>query len=51
MPPVYLNYIVIHELTHLWYGDHGPRFQQKMDEFFPAWRERRQEMKQLVSLL
>ncbi|MDY2870883.1 MAG: SprT family zinc-dependent metalloprotease [Succiniclasticum sp.] len=51
LPPVYLNYVVLHELTHLWYADHGPRFQQKMDAVFPAWRERRREMKRLVSLL
>ena len=51
LPPEYLSYIVIHELTHLWEGNHGERFKARMDESYPAWRQRREELKRLAYML
>jgi len=37
-----LEYIVVHELTHLLEPTHGPRFVQLMDHFLPHWQLRRE---------
>lgn len=39
-----VEYVVVHELTHLQAHDHGPGFQALMDERLPAWRELRREL-------
>lgn len=36
--PDCLDYVMIHELTHLYERGHGPRFKAYMDEFYPNWR-------------
>ena len=36
-----LEYIIIHELTHLWERYHNAHFKSLMDEFCPDWRERK----------
>lgn len=38
-PPICLKYVLIHELTHLYEANHGPRFKNYMDNFCPKWRE------------
>lgn len=40
-PKVCLEYIVVHEMSHLLEATHGPRFVALMDRFLPAWRETR----------
>jgi predicted metal-dependent hydrolase len=40
-PKACLEYIVVHEMTHLLEHTHGPRFLALMDRFMPAWRETR----------
>lgn len=37
--PICLEYVIIHELTHLYEANHGPRFKNYMDNFCPNWRE------------
>jgi predicted metal-dependent hydrolase len=39
--PRFLEYIVVHEMTHFHERSHGERFVQLMDEFMPDWRARR----------
>lgn len=39
-----LEYIVVHEMTHLIERNHGERFQSLMDQFMPDWRTRRDEL-------
>ena len=51
LPPEYLSYIVIHELTHLWEKGHGEQFRARMDQFYPRWRERQQEIRKLAYML
>lgn len=33
-----VEYVVVHELTHLDVHDHGPRFKALMDDRLPGWR-------------
>lgn len=42
--PRCLEYIVIHELTHLHERSHNQRFVALMDEYLPDWRARRDEL-------
>lgn len=39
--PELLEYILVHEMTHLIERGHGERFTQLMDDFLPDWRARR----------
>nr|WP_241426794.1 SprT family zinc-dependent metalloprotease [Dysosmobacter acutus] len=45
-PAACLDYVVVHELTHLLIGGHGPRFRQAMDRFYPSWQEVRRLLNQ-----
>lgn len=42
--PRCLEYIVVHELTHLLERGHGERFVALMDQLMPDWRSRRDEL-------
>lgn len=42
--PRCLEYIVVHELTHLHERSHNRRFTDLMDQFLPDWRARRDEL-------
>ena len=48
-PAPCLEYIVVHELTHLLERGHGARFKALMDEFLPDWRERRKLLNAAVN--
>lgn len=39
-----LEYVIVHELTHLIEPSHGPRFKAEMDKFLPNWRTTRKEL-------
>jgi predicted metal-dependent hydrolase len=43
-PPRCLEYIVVHEMTHLLESGHDDRFVELMDRFLPDWRSRRDEL-------
>jgi predicted metal-dependent hydrolase len=42
--PQCIEYIVVHELTHLLERHHNDRFIKLMDEFLPQWRSYREEL-------
>lgn len=44
MPPRFLEYVLVHELTHLWAKGHGREFQRRMDLYLPDWRAIRKEL-------
>ena len=44
LPPELVEYVVVHELTHLQAHDHGPVFRALMDERLPDWRTRRRRL-------
>lgn len=39
-----LEYIVVHEMTHMLERNHGARFTKLMDKFLPEWRARRDHL-------
>ncbi len=39
-----VEYVVVHEFTHLAAHDHGPGFQRLMDARIPSWRELRRRL-------
>jgi predicted metal-dependent hydrolase len=45
--PEFLNYVVLHEMTHLLEPNHGERFQSLMDRHLPNWRHIRDELNRL----
>lgn len=46
-PPECLEYIVVHEMTHLLEPTHNSRFIALMDQFMPKWRFYKEELNRL----
>jgi predicted metal-dependent hydrolase len=46
-PRVCLEYIAVHEMTHLLEPTHNSRFVALMDQFLPNWKERQQTLNRL----
>lgn len=46
-PPECLEYIVVHEMTHLLEPTHNSRFILHMDQFIPKWRLYKEELNRL----
>lgn len=42
-----LDYVIVHELAHLFVPNHGPGFKLFMDEHLPGWRETRKFLNSL----
>lgn len=42
----YLDYVIIHELSHLIHGDHSNRFWKLVEENMPDYKKYREEMKE-----
>jgi hypothetical protein len=45
-PPSCLEYVVVHEMTHLFERHHNERFRSLLDQFLPNWRRYRDELNQ-----
>lgn len=41
----YLDYVIVHELSHLIHGDHSPSFWRLVEENMPDYKKYREEMK------
>lgn len=39
-----LEYVIVHELAHLYERGHGPRFYAIMDRYMPDWKAKRREL-------
>ena len=46
-----VEYVVVHELTHLKAHGHGPKFKSLMDARLPDWRERRKSLNRAVTAI
>lgn len=44
MDSKFLEYVLVHEMTHLWESGHGEAFQRHMDAYLPNWRQLRREL-------
>ena len=44
VPRELVEYVVVHELTHLQAANHGPRFYAPMDERLPGWKLLRRKL-------
>ena len=44
VPRELVEYVVVHELTHLQAANHGPRFYALMDERLPVWKFLRRKL-------
>ena len=42
--PELLEYVIVHELAHLYEANHSPRFYAVMDKYLPEWKEKRREL-------
>lgn len=42
--PKYLDYVILHELTHLKYSNHGQDFKNFMSAYMPDWKTYRKEL-------
>lgn len=51
LPEWCIEHVVVHELTHLIVPNHSPRFYALMDQYYPRWREARQEAKRISGML
>ncbi|MDZ7692272.1 MAG: SprT family zinc-dependent metalloprotease [Balneolaceae bacterium] len=47
-PPECLEYVVVHEMVHLQERLHTDRFKALLDKYMPSWRERREQLNELV---
>ena len=45
-----LEYVLVHEMTHLWENGHGEDFQRRMSAYLPQWRQLRRELNRHVVL-
>ncbi|MBT1169793.1 SprT family zinc-dependent metalloprotease [Bifidobacterium sp. SO4] len=50
MEPRFLEYVLVHEMTHLWERGHGAGFQRRMSAYLPNWRQLRLELNRRVVL-
>lgn len=46
----FLEYVLVHEMTHLWENGHGEGFQRRMSAYLPQWRQLRRELNRHVVL-
>ena len=48
LPSQFLEYVLVHEMTHLWVHGHGSEFQRRMSAYLPNWRVLRRELNRQV---
>lgn len=45
---IYIEYVILHELCHLKYHNHGREFYELLSEVFPDWKPVRKELKKYI---
>lgn len=48
LPEQYLEYVLVHELTHLWERGHGAGFQRRMTQYLPQWKNLRSQLNTII---
>lgn len=44
-PPDLIDYVIVHELSHIPHKNHGPRFWQCVANFMPDWQQKRRALR------
>jgi predicted metal-dependent hydrolase len=44
-----IDYVIIHELCHLRFPHHGPRFWDLLERVMPDWRKRKTKLERLTA--
>ncbi len=47
-PSYCIDYVITHELCHLRYRDHGPKFQRLLSRMMPDWRYRKERLERVA---
>ncbi|MBV7363216.1 M48 family metallopeptidase [Actinomycetaceae bacterium TAE3-ERU4] len=42
-----LEYVIVHELAHLYHRGHGPQFWEMVEDVLPDWKERRRALRKI----
>jgi predicted metal-dependent hydrolase len=50
-PPAVIDYVIVHELTHLVEMNHSRRFWERLGSILPDYRQRRRWLKENEHLL
>jgi predicted metal-dependent hydrolase len=50
-PRTCIDYVLVHELTHLKHHDHGPAFWKLIERHVPNWRRAKQQLDRLVEVV
>jgi predicted metal-dependent hydrolase len=50
LSPYFLEYIVVHEMSHLLEKGHGPKFKSIMDKYYPNWKNVKDELNGMIFL-
>ncbi|MBQ1948134.1 MAG: M48 family metallopeptidase [Clostridia bacterium] len=45
LPPHLIDYVVVHELSHLWEHNHSAAFYQRLESILPDYKEREKEIR------
>jgi predicted metal-dependent hydrolase len=45
LPPDLIDYVLVHELSHVRHPDHSPDFWRAVDRAMPGWEARRERLK------
>ena len=46
--PEIIEYVILHELTHLIEKNHTSRFKQLLDKHMPSWKSKRRELNEII---
>jgi predicted metal-dependent hydrolase len=44
-----IDYVIVHELCHLKFPNHGPKFWDLLERVMPDWQKRKQKLEKLTA--
>jgi predicted metal-dependent hydrolase len=49
-PSLCIDYVIAHEIAHLFVADHSPKFYKVLDKIFPKWKQAKSVLNQYVQV-